>query len=110
MVADLEDAPEKVHEKNKKRVKFFAAITKKLKLITISDNVSGFLDESENDEADEALEIIRVSWRNLEMRRIKSNLESLNYRLPDKDYVSLVLDGGRIENVCVMTRLSKLTT
>ena len=100
MITDLERASERALPQNQRRVKHLAAVTGELKLISMYDNILAYLGESEDSNEDyEALEKLRVVWRSIEMKRIKSNLEKVQYQLKDADYVSLVLDGRRVEHV-----------
>ena len=101
MVSDLEDMPDKVLPINHKRAKYFAAIKKPIGLIDMYGDLLGYFGESEYDnEAYEALERLRVIWRNLELQQIRANLEKVQYRLQGKESVGLILDGRRLEHVC----------
>ncbi|PSS37523.1 hypothetical protein PHLCEN_2v637 [Hermanssonia centrifuga] len=98
MVSSLESLAEDVLSQNQKRVKYFCGITKKLNLISVYDNILAFYGESdENDGTYEALEKLRVAWRNLELKRIKANLEKTRYRLKGVEAVAIITDGRRVE-------------
>lgn len=100
MTADVVDAPERVQPQNAKRIKYFAGISNDLRLVSMYTNILSIFGEDEDgEEAYEALERLRVVWRNLEMKRIKANLERMQYRLKGGDYISLVLDNRRLEQV-----------
>ncbi len=100
MVSSLESLAEDVLSQNQKRVKYFCGITKKLNLISVYDNILAFYGESdENDGTYEALEKLRVAWRNLELKRIKANLEKTRYRLKGVEAVAIITDGRRVEQV-----------
>lgn len=101
MVDDLNAAHDKVLPQNQKRVAYFAAINKKLSLISMYNNILSFLGESQEGQHYEALEQLRVVWRNIELKRLKANLEKIQYQLKGPDYVPLVLDGGRVDYVSV---------
>ena len=106
MTSDLEAAPEHVLPQNAKRVKHLAGITKDLALVSVYTNILAFLGEDEDgNDAYEVMEHLRVTWRNLEMKRIKANLDQMQYRLKGADYVSLVLDGRRPEHVRACLRV-----
>lgn len=99
MTSDLEAAHDQVLPQNAKRVKYLAGLTKDLAFVSVYENILAFLGEDEDgDDAYEAMEHLRVTWRNLEMKRIKANLDRVQYRLKGADYVSLVLDGRRLEH------------
>lgn len=101
MRRELTRAPSNVRKENKKRVQYFAAINKKLKLIDIYEDYLEVLGESDDDEDYEALEDLRQKWRRLEIKDIKSRLDQFHYRLQDIEYVKLVLGNRRLEHVCV---------
>ncbi|PSS38103.1 hypothetical protein PHLCEN_2v83 [Hermanssonia centrifuga] len=98
MGSELEKLADDVLPQNEKRVKYFCAMTKKLKLLSVYDNILDFYGESEDDDgAYDSLEELRVAWRNLEIKRIKANLETTKYRLKGIEAVAIVTDGRRIE-------------
>ncbi len=100
MGSELEKLADDVLPQNEKRVKYFCAMTKKLKLLSVYDNILDFYGESEDDDgAYDSLEELRVAWRNLEIKRIKANLETTKYRLKGIEAVAVVTDGRRIEQV-----------
>ena len=102
MTSDLESLVDEVLPQNQKRVKFFCGMTKKLKLIAVYDDVLGFFGEdTDNNNAYETLEKLRISWRNMEMKRIKGNLEQTKYRLTGLEAVATVTNGRRLEQVGV---------
>ncbi|KIP06084.1 hypothetical protein PHLGIDRAFT_471502 [Phlebiopsis gigantea 11061_1 CR5-6] len=98
MRRELTRAPSNVRKENKKRVQYFAAINKKLKLIDIYEDYLEVLGESDDDEDYEALEDLRQKWRRLEIKDIKSRLDQFHYRLQDIEYVKLVLGNRRLEH------------
>ena len=103
MLSDLEDLVDEVLDKNTKRVKYFCGMTKKLKLIEVYDDILDFYGEDdEEDEAYEALEKLRVHWRNQEISRIKANLEQTQYRLQGPEAVAIITNGRRMEQVSIV--------
>lgn len=111
MLANLDRAASHVLPQNKKRVRYFAATAKKLRVISIYTNILTFLSQSDSDGqvAYDALERLRVVWRAYQMKRLKVNLESMQYHLKTAADVSLVLD-GRVEHVCARPHSSLFAT
>ena len=100
MVADLKDLVDEVLPRNTKRVKYFAAMTKKLKLIEVyEDALELYGDEDEAEDAYEALDRLRVAWRNQEIKQIKANLEQIQYRFKGAETITAVSNGRRLEQV-----------
>ena len=100
MISELEDLPEEVRPENKRRVKYFCGMLKKLKLISIYSNLLGFfVEDNEEDEVYESLDRLRITWRNQEIKRIKENLEQTQYRLRGVEAVGIVTNGRRMEQV-----------
>ena len=106
MRRELLRAVSSVRPENRKRVQYFAAISKKLKLIDIYEDLLQYFGESEDDEYYEALEDLRQEWRKLEIKDIRSRLEQLQYRLQDIEYVNLVLGSRRLEHVSILPPMS----
>ena len=81
---------------------------KKLKLISVYGNLLGFYGEDGNNhKVYEALERLRVVWRNQEIQRIEKNLELVQYRLRGVEAVGIVTHGRRMEQVRVHITLRR---
>ena len=106
MISDLKglvDKVEKARPQNLKRVKYFVGMTKILSLFAVHTNELEYMEgNAADDGAYKALDKLRVSWRNQEMKRIKGNLEAVRYRLQGIEAVDAVLDDRRLEQVRVI--------
>ena len=79
MINDFDDLVNEIatsEPQNVKRVKYFVAMTKKLRLICVYVDMIGFMDSgSEDEEAYASLEKLRIMWRNEQIKKMKENLE-----------------------------------
>ncbi|GJE90631.1 hypothetical protein PsYK624_067750 [Phanerochaete sordida] len=80
----------------------------RLKLIEVLDGILRPLGEQEENHAEYgALDRLRRLWLDLQQKRIRANLDKLKYQIKGADYVSVVLDGQRLEN-CILCMIHLL--